>query len=95
MGKGRASGQISLSFEEARPSGEFARDGYYHNAIEVISLMNEPEYSRSPCCQGNFVKAMVSAFDGLLSAEARFGVKPWKNGKLSRSPTKEGLQQGR
>jgi len=69
-------------------TGEFAKEGYYHNAVEIISLMNEPDiHAYNPgkwTSKNNYIKALVSAFDGFLAAEQAAGVKAWKNGKLPR-----------
>eukprot|EP00929_Paragymnodinium_shiwhaense_P016605 TRINITY_DN12509_c0_g1_i1.p1 TRINITY_DN12509_c0_g1~~TRINITY_DN12509_c0_g1_i1.p1 ORF type:complete len:507 (-),score=147.39 TRINITY_DN12509_c0_g1_i1:157-1677(-) len=69
-------------------NAEFAKDGYYHNAIEIISIMNEPDIHAwnpgawKPPYKENYIKALVTAFDGMLSAEKKAGIKPWKNGQL-------------
>jgi len=67
-------------------TGEFAKNGYYHNALEIVSLMNEPDiWLWSPGGwngPNNYIKALVTAFDGVLSAEKQANIKPWKNGKL-------------
>eukprot|EP00971_Amphidinium_carterae_P324781 6454717-Amphidinium_carterae.1 len=60
---------------------------YYHNAISIISLANEPDFfgvPGSPTKGPNYLWAMISAFDGLLSAEKAAGVKPWNDGSLPR-----------
>jgi hypothetical protein len=67
-------------------TGGYAKDGYYHNAIEIISLMNEPDLALLGFQDwdkgNNYIKAMVSAFDGFLTAEKNAGIKKWNNGKL-------------
>jgi hypothetical protein len=67
-------------------TGEFAKNGYYHNALEIISIMNEPDINAyNPGGwkgDNNYIKALISAFDGILDAEKKAGIKPWKNGKL-------------
>merc|ERR1712032_586704 len=74
------------SYYSVLTKGEFVKDGYYHNAVEVVSIMNEPDINAwNPgawTSQNNYIKAMVSGFDGILSAEEKAQVKPWKNGKL-------------
>jgi len=74
------------SYSQVLKDGEFAKNGYYHNAIEVISLMNEPdihawlpgEWKGS----NNYIKALITAMDGLLEAEKEANIQKWKNGKL-------------
>merc|ERR1719424_13080 len=60
--------------------GGFLEDGYYHNAIGVVNVMNEPDFLGSEL----YLKAMVTAFDGILSAEKDAGVKKWNDGTLPR-----------
>eukprot|EP00933_Yihiella_yeosuensis_P063877 TRINITY_DN67137_c0_g1_i1.p1 TRINITY_DN67137_c0_g1~~TRINITY_DN67137_c0_g1_i1.p1 ORF type:complete len:482 (-),score=80.14 TRINITY_DN67137_c0_g1_i1:116-1561(-) len=67
-------------------SAEFAKDGYYHNVIEVLNLMNEPDiHAYAPGgkdTKNNYIKALITIFDGVLSAEKEMKIKPWKNNKL-------------
>lgn len=64
----------------------FLEGPYYHNAISVINLANEPDFFGIPnpgSGKGpNYLWAMITAFDAILSAEGRKGVKPWTNSKL-------------
>lgn len=55
----------------------------YHHAMTIFNVMNEPDFLGD---EGhfNYLKAMVSAFDGILSAEKAAGVKPWSDGTLPR-----------
>jgi len=74
---------IKQAYVDTLVVGEFVHDGYYHNAIEVINLMNEPNLNIGwySACK-NYLKAMLSALDGVLDAEKRVGVKAWINGTL-------------
>mmetsp|Transcript_10509 Transcript_10509/g.19023 ORF Transcript_10509/g.19023 Transcript_10509/m.19023 type:complete len:467 (-) Transcript_10509:153-1553(-) len=65
----------------------FMEGKYYHNAISIINLANEPDFfgvPGSPTKGPNYLWAMISAFDGLLSAEKAVGVQPWNDGSLPR-----------
>eukprot|EP00927_Polykrikos_kofoidii_P072194 TRINITY_DN68339_c0_g1_i1.p1 TRINITY_DN68339_c0_g1~~TRINITY_DN68339_c0_g1_i1.p1 ORF type:complete len:458 (+),score=53.93 TRINITY_DN68339_c0_g1_i1:59-1432(+) len=64
-------------------NGGVADKGYYHNAISIVNIMNEPDFLG----KHNYLKAMVAAFDGILSAEQDAGIKHWTNGKLPKLTT--------
>mmetsp|Transcript_60352 Transcript_60352/g.139138 ORF Transcript_60352/g.139138 Transcript_60352/m.139138 type:complete len:478 (+) Transcript_60352:50-1483(+) len=71
------------TFTRILDGGEFVRNRYYHNAIDVVVIMNEPDIILGWSNRtNNYLKGMVSALDGLLSAEKDREVKPWKNGRL-------------
>jgi len=77
---------IESYWSQVLNTSEFAKEGYYHNAIDVITIMNEPNWA-----DGNhhppgddYVKAMLTAFDGVISAEKKAGIRAWKNGQLPR-----------
>jgi len=55
----------------------------YHAALAVVNVFNEPDFLGD---QGslNYLKAVVTGFDGILSAEKAAGVKPWSDGTLPR-----------
>jgi hypothetical protein len=55
----------------------------YHSALTVINVMNEPDFI-GDLGNFNYLTAMVSAFDGILSAEKDKGVKKWSDGTLPR-----------
>lgn len=55
--------------------------GRYHPALAIINVMNEPDFLGDDG-EFNYLKAMVSAFDGIITAEKQRKVEPWTNGKL-------------
>mmetsp|Transcript_34800 Transcript_34800/g.62697 ORF Transcript_34800/g.62697 Transcript_34800/m.62697 type:complete len:467 (-) Transcript_34800:37-1437(-) len=55
----------------------------YHPAIAIIDVMNEPDFL-GDMGHMNYLKAVLSGLDGILSAEKAQGVQPWTNGKLPR-----------
>mmetsp|Transcript_21378 Transcript_21378/g.49732 ORF Transcript_21378/g.49732 Transcript_21378/m.49732 type:complete len:479 (-) Transcript_21378:141-1577(-) len=77
---------VKNAFQENLLHG-FMEGKYYHNAISIINLANEPDFFGVPGAPekgANYLWAMVSAFDGLLSAEKAAGVQPWEDGSLPR-----------
>lgn len=80
---------IKINYKLALTKGEFAKDGFYHNAIDVVSLVNEPDVwinlAIVPGWDGtgnNMIRGLVQAFDAVLSAEKEENVQPWNDGSL-------------
>mmetsp|Transcript_57831 Transcript_57831/g.108364 ORF Transcript_57831/g.108364 Transcript_57831/m.108364 type:complete len:491 (-) Transcript_57831:384-1856(-) len=59
----------------------FAMDGQWHPAVSALILLNEPDFfEHDPLCKGRGafcrVRAVLSAFDGVLAAEEEAKVEP-------------------
>ncbi|CAK0905936.1 unnamed protein product, partial [Prorocentrum cordatum] len=64
--------QIRAQYSQNLEKGFLQEDGSYHPALRTVILMNEPDLKFNGML--SFKKALVSAFDAVLSAEKEAGV---------------------
>lgn len=64
--------QIRAAYAQNLEKGFLQEDGSYHPALRTVILMNEPDLKFGGML--SFKKALVSAFDAVLSAEKEAGV---------------------
>lgn len=74
---------VQESFSSNLYNGLLTDDGRYHSALAMVNIANEPDFFFKPGMTPlNYIKALVTAFDGLLTAEKKADVRKWGNGKL-------------